>query len=121
MKISDKSRPKSDLVRSLKKAAKINVAELAERTGFSAIHLNNKLNRNSFKFEDILFIAKACGYSMALRSDATDEEIPLDISDYVSEEKIEHFRVYKTKQIAMLEEQINALLSQKNNLKGGIL
>lgn len=76
-----KHRNKSNLVMWFMRESKSTYVELADALGISVAYFHNKLNRNSFSFEDILSIANYCGYSLYASKGAYGEDgviIPFD-------------------------------------------
>jgi hypothetical protein len=57
-----KNRKKTGIVEKMRHAAGITIPELSNILCTSKEYINNKKNRNSFSFEDILKIATLCGY-----------------------------------------------------------
>lgn len=57
-------RPKSRLVRAMQREACLTSQELADALRISVPYLNNKLNRNSFSFDDMVKVAKKAGYDL---------------------------------------------------------
>ena len=59
-------RKKSNLIKWLMMQANLNMDRLAEYFGCSKQYLNNKFNRDSFSFEDVVVTAYACNFTLAL-------------------------------------------------------
>lgn len=57
-------RPNSNIVDFLMKTAQITGKEAGEIIGCSKQYFENKKNRNSFSFEDLVILSEACGYSI---------------------------------------------------------
>jgi len=57
-------RPKSRLVMVIQQEARLTSQELADALGISVPYLNNKLNRNSFSFDDMVKVANKAGYDL---------------------------------------------------------
>lgn len=57
-----KNRKKTGIVEKMRHSAGITIPELSNILCTSKEYINNKKNRNSFSFEDILKIATFCGY-----------------------------------------------------------
>lgn len=57
-------RPKSRLVRAMQYESCLTSQELADALGISVAYLNNKLNRNSFSFDDMVKVANKAGYDL---------------------------------------------------------
>ena len=59
-----KDRSNSNIVDFLVKTAQITGKEAGEIIGCSKQYFENKKNRNSFSFEDLVILSEACGYSI---------------------------------------------------------
>lgn len=70
-------RQKSNVVTWLRKKAGLTVDDVADVLGISVGLFNNNLVRNSFKLEEIVSIADACGYSLVLL-DQFNNAYPID-------------------------------------------
>ena len=73
------TRKKSNLIKWLMMQANLNMDSLAAFLGCTKQYLNNKFNRDSFSFEDIIVAAYACDYTItfhaALRYDRAENYI----------------------------------------------
>ena len=81
-------RRKSNLVKWMMKETKTSLDTVAEYLACSKQYLNNKLNRDSFSFDDLIIVAYACGFTFTL-SRTDDKRI------YVRQiDAVEHFKGY---------------------------
>jgi len=80
------NRPKSYLVKWLMLYGNVACDEAAIALNISKSYFNNKLNRNTFSFEDIVAIAHLCGYEIGFK--AYDDSIDEDHSAFVATPKI---------------------------------
>ena len=71
------NRRKSQLVKMLMKASGKKPREMAEALGCSLAYFNNKLFRNSFKFEDLVLLANEAGYELVFRKKQDNTQIDL--------------------------------------------
>ena len=78
-----KTRKKSNLIKILMKKGNISIDDLASLIGCSKHYLNNKLNRDSFSFEDILVAAYVCGFSVCLTNKRTKKTEEIDVKDFI--------------------------------------
>ncbi len=60
------NRKKSNLIKWLMMQAGVSMDTLAEYLGCSKQYLNNKFNRDSFSFDDVVVTAYACDFTLAL-------------------------------------------------------
>jgi len=65
------------------KKGNISIDDLASLISCSKQHLNNKLNRDSFSFEDILVAAYVCGFSVCLANKSTKKTEKIDVKDFI--------------------------------------
>ena len=78
-------RKKSLLVKRFIEESCLNGKDVAKLLGYTKQYFDNKLQRNSFSFEDILTIADLCGYNMIFESrDDSKEEMRIDAYDFRS-------------------------------------
>ncbi len=79
-------RPKANLVKWLMQTGNVSMDTIAEYLKCSKQYLNNKLNRDSFSFDDLLIVAYACGFTFTLTSNEEDPEkrssFQVDFVDY---------------------------------------
>lgn len=75
-----KEKPKSRLVRYLMGKEKLLSENVSRLLGITKSYFDNKLHRNSFSLEDILLIAKYCGYDMYLESPT--DKILIDLNAF---------------------------------------
>lgn len=111
-------RPKSYLVKWLMEQGKTNANDMARYLDCSKQYFDNKLNRNSFSFEDILLIAYANGYRITFktaRKDSTPVHV-LTINEFFNEDELARIKQVKEK---LLNETIerNAQIKEYNKLK----
>ena len=85
-------RPKSRLVRVIQQEACLTSQELADALGISVPYLNNKLNRNSFSFEDLIKIANKAGYDLYFCKQHYEEGNPADPATDPKDEEIAKLR-----------------------------
>lgn len=113
-----KNRPKSYLVKWLIEQGKTDVNDMARYLGCSKQYFDNKLNRNSFSFEDILLIAYANGYGIifkTVRKDSIPEHVST-INEFFNEDELARIKQVEEK---LLNETIerNAQIKAYNKLK----
>ena len=80
------TRRKSNLIKWLMEKSDIEAPEMAAHLGYSKTYLDNKLQRNSFSFENILKAAEASGYTLILSSIDGTVKRRLRFSDFVKED-----------------------------------
>ena len=84
-------RRKSNLVKWMMKDTGTSLDTVAEYLGCSKQYLNNKLNRDSFSFDDLVIVAYACDFTFTLTR--TDSK-----KVYVRQiDAVEHFKGYDNK------------------------
>ena len=114
-----KNRKKSALVKWLFNHSYFaSYSELSSIMELSLPYFHNKLNRNSFSFEDILLISELCGFTVSLVNNETGEIYKINLNEFFSEENFERLckQVYEAKR-----EEYNSLkkeLERMNQLYG---
>ena len=90
--ISEKweNRPNSNIVHFLMKTAQITGKETGEIIGCSKQYFENKKNRDSFSFEDLVILAEACGYSICFIDKEGEKHFRPTVS-YEVVDKVEAF------------------------------
>lgn len=68
-----KNRPMSNLVRWCMAQSETHMYDVAEALDICPDYLHNKITHNLFSFDELLIIAKVCGYSFVLSRDSDDE------------------------------------------------
>ena len=81
-------RRKSNLVKMMMKDTNTSLDTLAKYLGCTKQYLNNKLNRDSFSFDDLIIIAYACDYTFSLTRDDNNKIYVYSI------DAVEHFKGY---------------------------
>ena len=75
-------RKKSNLVKWLMMQAGLSMDSLADYYGCSKQYLNNKFNRDSFSFEDIVVASYACDYTLALLANDGSRQRKVDAESF---------------------------------------
>ena len=75
-------RKKSNLVKWLMLQSDLSMDRLAAFFGCSKQYLNNKFNRDSFSFEDIIITAYACDYTLALLANNRNDKRRIDAENF---------------------------------------
>lgn len=104
-------RPKSNLVNWLLKNSNAERKELAMLLGINRAAFDNKMTRNSFSVEDILLIADACGFSIAVVSKTDRSVHELNFRYFVGDisEQSEKFLSLKRAEYDRLKEKAKKL------------
>lgn len=77
-------RRKSNLIKWLMQKADLKMDRLAKYLGCSKPYLNNKFNRDSFSFEDIVVASYACDYTLTLLANDGSEQRRIDAEGFFS-------------------------------------
>lgn len=110
-------KPKSRLVRYLMGKEKLLSETVSRLLGTTKSYFDNKLHRNSFSLEDILLIAKYCGYDMYLESPTDKILIDLNAFDGLTDKMKIRIEMLK-KRKEELELELRAI--ENDILKGEI-
>lgn len=97
-----KNRKKTGIVEKMRHAAGITIPELSNILCTSKEYINNKKNRNSFSFEDILKIATFCGYR--IRFDRVNDAANSFVID--PNEFLENDELYLKNEIKCMDDKV---------------
>ena len=80
--ISENDKTSTLLIKNMMNASNISLDLLAAYLGCKPQSLRNKFSRDSFSLDDLLITALACGFSVVLKNNSTNEEHPIDPVDF---------------------------------------
>ena len=113
-------RPKSMLVKELMQYTGYSAAEFANILGYSLTYFNNKLSRNSFSFEDLIFLFYASDIKISLtdkknqsvwKTISLEEWFPEDAKQVDNVKKEYHEKIYekKRKEYEKLKNELDSM------------
>lgn len=110
-------RKKSDLVKFLIKDSGFSRSDIVKILGISSKqYLDNKLNRDSFSFEDLIGLAAIGGFRFALIKDSCEKQIVqvFNPADWLTDEQINNLsylslRELKRNEYEELKEKLNEM------------
>lgn len=109
------NRPKSNLIQFMMKQSGVDRNRLTRYFGKRVDLFNNKLNRNTFTFEEIVTAAYACGFNIAF---IKDEKIWLiSRKDYMSPYAIDMAKKIFKEDLEDLEEKRKRYLALKAEME----
>lgn len=90
-------RKKSNLIKWLMMQANLSMDRLAEYFGCTKQYLNNKFNRDSFSFEDIMVSAYACDFTIALLANDGSKKYRVDAESFFDKDPETWSRISRLK------------------------